>query len=520
MENIKKVLLNALKVFTLFLVICVFYYATNVLNLFSAFSFGFLTVGGIFILFFYMLYKKKLDKKEILIMILLLGICLRFTYGGYNNIFSRQHDVGKAMENGHYGYAVYIFRTLELPNFNDSQFYQPPLNAIIQALFMRFNSLIIPINEDIKEIYSMMFNEGRKFSYTNELISYIDTLYNTCRILSIFYSVITFLTIYQIINEFNLKDKPKYLILLIMATQPVLVMMSGTMNNDNLSFMFFFLALLYEIRWYKNQSYSNIILIALFIGLGMITKLSIGFIAFIIAPLFLIRFIEKIKEKKYFKLIPQFLVFAIIVFPLGLSYAIRNYILFDQSFTYILDFGRESWLHEVIKEKNIYERFFSLPVSQLFHKTQVIFHDYQEYNIWVDLIKTSIFEEFPYGHSPLACVFAGVMFLINLPYWLILIPSIVFIIYKLIKKNYEGDKFLVILAIGLIILALISYISLCIKMPYSCTSNFRYIAYISLGMIVLYSLVLENIKHKKLYDASYLILGIFSMASSLFILFI
>ena len=249
-----------------------------------------------------------------------------------------------------------------------------------------------------------------------------------------------------------------------MATQPVLVMMSGTMNNDNLSFMFFFLALLYGIRWYKNQSYSNIILIALFIGLGMITKLSIGFIAFIIAPLFLIRFIEKIKEKKYFKLIPQFLVFAIIVFPLGLSYAIRNYILFDQSFTYILDFGRDSWLHEVIKEKNIYERFFSLPISQLFHKTQVIFHDYQEYNIWVDLIKTSIFEEFPYGHSPLACVFAGVMFLINLPYWLILIPSIVFIIYKLIKKNYEGDKFLVILAIGLIILALISYISLCIKM--------------------------------------------------------
>ena len=153
MENIKKVLLNALKVFTLFLVICVFYYATNVLYLFSAFSFGFLTVGGIFILFFYMLYKKKLDKKEILIMILLLGICLRFTYGGFNNIFSRQHDVGKAMENGHYGYAVYIFRTLELPNFNDSQFYQPPLNAIIQALFMRLNSLIIPINEDIKEIY-------------------------------------------------------------------------------------------------------------------------------------------------------------------------------------------------------------------------------------------------------------------------------------------------------------------------------------------------------------------------------
>ena len=203
-----------------------------------------------------------------------------------------------------------------------------------------------------------------------------------------------------------------------------------------------------------------------------------------------------------------------------MSYAVRNYVLFDQSFTYILDFGRDSWLHAVIKEKNIFERFFSLPISQLFHETQVIFHDFQEYNIWVDLIKTSIFEEFPYGHSPLGCVFAGIMFLINLPYWLVLLPCTIFIIYKLIKKTYDGDKFFVILAIGLILLALISYISLCVKMPYSCTSNFRYIAYISLGMICLYSMVLEHIKNKKLYNFSYFTLGIFSIASSLFILFI
>ena len=35
-----------------------------------------------------------------------------------------------------------------------------------------------------------------------------------------------------------------------------------------------------------------------------------------------------------------------------------------------------------------------------------------------------------------------------------------------------------------------------------------------------YIFQIENIKHKKLYDISYFILGIFSMASSLFILFI
>ena len=118
-----------------------------------------------------------------------------------------------------------------------------------------------------------------------------------------------------------------------------------------------------------------------------------------------------------------------------------------QGLTYILDFGRDSWLHAVIKEKNIFERFFSLPISQLIHKERGIFHDYQEYNIWVDLIKTSIFEESPYGHSPLACVFAGVMFLINLPYWLILLPCLGFVIYKLIKNEYEGDKFITYIAI-------------------------------------------------------------------------
>ena len=132
-------------------------------------------------------------------------------------------------------------------------------------------------------------------------------------------------------------------------------------------------------------------MIAISIGLGMITKLSIGFIALIIGPMMLFKLIQRIKEKNYLKLLPQFIVFAIIVFPLGLSYAIRNYILFDQSLTYILDFGRDSWLHAVIKEKTIYDRFLSLPISQLVHRERGIFHDYQEYNIWVDLIKTSIF---------------------------------------------------------------------------------------------------------------------------------
>ena len=122
-----------------------FYYITNVYNLVSATSVGFLVVGSFFTIFFFMLYKKILNKKEILIMIIILGLVLRFTYGCVNGIHDFQHDLGLAYEKGHYGYAVYIFRTLKLPSSNELQLYQPPLNAFLQALFMRVNSLFIPI---------------------------------------------------------------------------------------------------------------------------------------------------------------------------------------------------------------------------------------------------------------------------------------------------------------------------------------------------------------------------------------
>ena len=49
--------------------------------------------------------------------------------------------------------------------------------------------------------------------------------------------------------------------------------------------MFLFIALLYTIKWYKNPFF-NIIMIALSIGLGMMTKLSTALIAPITAIIF------------------------------------------------------------------------------------------------------------------------------------------------------------------------------------------------------------------------------------------
>ena len=133
--------------------------------------------------------------------------------------------------------------------------------VLIVYNIISYNIINGNINDSIKDIFEASLNGEIKFKYNNDLINYFNSLYNSCRILSIFYSCLTLLVIYKILKEFNLKDITLYIILLMMATQPVLVMMSGTMNNDNLSYLFFFSALLFAIKWFKNDGYLNIIMI-------------------------------------------------------------------------------------------------------------------------------------------------------------------------------------------------------------------------------------------------------------------
>lgn len=507
----------AFRICSLFIIIFATYYVCNVTNDVNIKYLGwiyFIILGATLI---YFLLNKQIDNKKIITYLFLFGIGLRIIYAGYNDALNRQHDVLNAYNNGHYGYALYIFRNNSLPNTNVDQFYQPPLNAILQALWMRFNTLFIKPSPEIADAYLAIFNTGLKFSYNNELIAYLNSLYNTTRILSCFYSCLTLIVIYYILKEFNLKKYVSNLIFAFMCFQPVLTMMAGTSNNDNLSYLFFFLALLFAIKWFKNPSFISIILMALSIGLGMITKLSIGFIALLIGPMMIYKFIEAIKNKQYKLMMIQFVVFAIIVFPLGLSYAIRNLVLFKQSFTYILSFGEDSWLRDVIKTKNFYQRFLSFPLSQ-FVTQRGIFHDYQEYNIWVDLLKTSTYEEFGYVNT--SHIFAGIMLISNALIYISGIASIIYIVIMLFKRKYKENIFLTIISLSLTILALGSYISLNIKMPFSCTSNFRYISYLAFSGISLIVLALQHLNIKKITQIFSILIGIFGLFTTIFIMLI
>lgn len=503
------------KIFFLFAIIFISYYITNVYQIINSKYLGWIYLIILLDFLIYDIFTKNLSNRKIIIYLMLLGLGLRIIYACYNNVFSRQHDVLNAYEKGHYGYALYIFRNNSLPKTNSTQFYQPPLNAIIQAIWMHINSLFIPISNDLKESYLNIFNTGLSFQYNSDLLTYIDKLYNTTRILAAFYSCLTLIVVYYILKEFNLKDYVLNISFSFMCFQPVLTMMAGTVNNDNLSYFFFFLSLFLAIKWFKKSNITLSILLALSIGLGMLTKLSVGFIAFLIGPIMIYKLIKSFKSNSYKEIIMQLCIFGIIVFPIGLSYSIRNLILFNQSFTYILDFGRNSWLHEIIKTKNVYERFFSFPLSQ-FYTNRGIFHDYQEYNIWVDLLKTATFEEFSYVSS--SYFYAFMMLIINFIIGILTILAIIYIIIMFFKKKYVGNLSLTFITLFLTLMALISYISLNIKMPYSCTSNFRYISYIAFSSIVLISLALETLNNKKATNFFSILILTFSFFTTLFIM--
>ena len=392
--------------------------------------------------------------------IAILGVIARFVAMIYTSPKVFQHDV--MYEYGHLDYAVYIFRNWNLPEHNIKEFSQPPLNALMQAIVMKILSPFIR--------YSKIF-------YTN--------LYEPTKILSFLYSCITIYIIYKILKEFDLSKKVRNIIFAIVTLYPGIIIMSTQYSNDNISYMFFYLSLLLTIRWAKNHNLKTIILLAISIGVGMLSKISVGLIAFITGPMMLAVLIKSNDKKKIFI---QLLIFAMIVFPLGLSYAIRNLILFKQPIGSIYEVAINTKLNLRKYSYTIFDRFLSIPLDKIFEKENGIYHNYFEYNVWIDLIKTSTFDEFHIGKNTNMEVFLRLLYIANIAFYIASFISIIVTIVKVIKSITIKVKYnnsllnFRIICIMLFILAIFAYLYFNIRYPYSCNSNYRYISYITLAM--------------------------------------
>ena len=387
--------------------------------------------------------KKKLTSEQVCRLILLSGAILRIFYIMYSPAQDRQHDVFQVLKNGHFDYIEYLLENKHLPDFspkNKWQFYQPPLHHIICAVFIGLIQKI-GISDRITQI---------------ELLQTLPCAY------SIIFNIIA----YKTLKNMKLKEVSIETSLLFITFYPMLIILSGSLNNDMLSSLFGMLAIYCTINWIETKKISDIIKIALSIGLGMMTKLSVGLLAPSIAAVFLYVLIKN--NKIYKKLITQFFTFGLICIPIGMFWYVRNYIKFKIPLNYIPSPVKTD--PEPITETYL-KRFLDFTIETPF--VQMINDNINcmrnDVNPLILLCKTAMFDEVVSDTGTLKNI-AILLFTVCL---LITILFTILFFYIMFKRNSIKHEYKMLITLISVVI-IINELIFCYNYPFICTANMRY----------------------------------------------
>ncbi len=425
---------------------------------------GLLLIGIALILFI----NGQLTQKRGFMLLLAAGFLLRLCYVLYTTAATRQHDVWYFSDGNflffenqrHAEYIEYIAANLKLPHLDPttvglSQLYHPPLHHLLAGLWLRLNTAL-----------------GVEYAVAVENI----------QLLTLFYSSAVMVVAYRILRLLKCKGFSLFLPLSLVVFHPTFILMAGSVNNDLLSIALAIYALYATLRWAKNPTAKTIIPIALGIGGAMMAKLSGGMVAPAVALVFLWKWWEAIKKKDGSgkKLFWQFALFGTICVPLGLWWQVKNMVAFGVPLTYVPALSENSG--QYIGDYTPLQRFLDLPQTGL----QEIFVawnkqgspvDYNEYNMLLALLKSSVFGEFtlfdsasPMGVQQAGVTVSKILFYANTALIGCSLCSGVYLFMK--KEQRKSPAFWLFTLVwgGL----LLSYIRFCFAYPQTCTQNFRY----------------------------------------------
>ena len=161
----------------------------------------------------------------------------------YDDLYLNYHE--EPMVGRHIDYIMYLFNYNSLPETVIGEYYQPPLNHIVLALWLK--------------LVHCFTSNTRIFFESMQWIPFL-------------YSIAILFVIKKILDELEVKNQ--ILPMLLVSCYPLLIFMSGMINNDELVTLFILITLLYLLRWRKDQSIKNATIGALAIGLGLMTKTS------------------------------------------------------------------------------------------------------------------------------------------------------------------------------------------------------------------------------------------------------
>ena len=382
--------------------------------------------------------------KEPVIWVMLMGAFVKASYIIYTATWTRQHDViSFGASEGHAAYIEYLLNNRKLPDFDPRLiwgFFQPPLHHIISAIWMWFNVHIKIAQRQLEE---------------------------SVQVLTFSYMCIMMVMIYFICKELNLKKKGTLIAMLITSLHPIYILLAGSINNDALSICLTAIALYIAILWYKKPSIVMILLLAVTIGLSMMAKLSSGMIAPGIGAMMLYKlWSDKKNIKKY---IVQFISFGIVVFPIGLWWPIRNKIMWDMPINYIPEVG------EQLKSSGLISRLFDIRMSSVYSSLINNGDAYDEYNVFLAMIKTSLFGEANFGNevSHLINPFAWIVFI---SFIILIVLEIIAFVYVILKKESPINIEYRILLGGVSVTLLAGYLSFALSYNNFSAQDFRYAA--------------------------------------------
>ena len=350
---------------------------------------------------------------------------------------------GQVTPDGHLGFIAWLVENGRLPlelNPMDegfSVFYNPPLHHIVHALFMKLN-LLLGLPEAVAlenlQVLTLMFAAGSVQAGA------------------------------ALMRELDFSPKAVRTGLWALAFQPMLLILGATLNNDIQMIFCVLRCAVHTVRWQKGRQMGDILLIALFLGCGMATKLNAALLIPCIAPVFAVAFF-KAKPRHRTRYTGQFAAFLLVSVPVAVAWPVYHMLAFQMP----LNFVRLPAETINVSSWSLWQRY-GLPDwfarrGLFYTPTRKISH-----NVWMQTLKTGLFDEMTLFAEGTVMWYVAYGLLLAFAA-LLLVGAIGFIIH-IFQKRRAQHWFL----LGYGVLLLGSYLKFTLDYPYICTFNFRYIA--------------------------------------------
>lgn len=268
-------------------------------------------------------------------------------------------------------------------------------------------------------------------------------------------------------RELGMRDQGLVWSTVLISFSPALFHIGAALNSDCLMTFFLSLVILNAVRWAKDQKVFTISKTGLFLALAMLSKTS----GVLIAPALALLFLWAIFEKKtpFRSLFVQYVVFGLISIPLGMSWVLRENILFGMPFNYVLEQSVDSF--QYVGDCSLVSRI-GLPSAVQLITTKIVWSYRQEYsNIWGQTLFTMSLDEgiLPVQTDPEYFLVIALYWMNSILYIMSLLTFIRFVFFK----KYSAKLRAFLLTVFLVIMG--SYVLFAFQQPFICTMNFRYI---------------------------------------------